>query len=302
MAATNRPDILDRALVRPGRFDRQVDVSLPDRAGRRAILAVHARNKRIGADVDLDRVAVLTQGFSGADLAGVLNEAALLATRQSRPAISMPLVDEAIDRVSMGVASRGTLLSDEERRVVAFHEAGHALVAVALFGDASLHKLTIVPRPRSLGHCSVVDEVDRALFSRDRLVNQMAWLLGGREAEELEFGQPSTGAAGDLERVGQVARRMVCEFGMSSAVGPLPFVEGQGRRRWSEQTARVIDAEVRHLADEAAARARDTLTSRSSVLNRLALALLEHETLTAQEIAVITGTGDGVLQGGPPTS
>ncbi len=302
MAATNRPDILDSALVRPGRFDREVEVSLPDRAGRRAILAVHARTKRMAPDVDLDVVAALTQGFSGADLAGVLNEAALLAARQGHPSISRALIDESIDRVSLGIASRGTLLSAYERRLVGYHEAGHALVAITLFGASSLHKITVVPRARALAHCRMIDDADRSVFSRDRLVNRMAVFLGGREAEELVYGQPSSGAGGDIEQVGVIARRMVCELGMSEAVGAIPFIEGRGQRRWSEQTARLIDAEVRALVDEAAARARDVLTSRAEDLDRLVTALLEHETLSAQQAAAIIGTDDGVLQEVPPAT
>ena len=295
MAATNRPDLLDPALVRPGRFDRHVEVTLPDRAGRRAILEVHARGKPLGADVDLDVVDGLTRGFSGADLANALNEAAVLAARAGRSVIPMAMVDEGLDRAALGVAGRGTLMSDEERRAVAYHEAGHALVGGGLPGATPPHKRTIVPRARSLGHCRLLDSHDRVLYSRSRYLDHMAVLLGGRVGEELALGEPSSGASGDLQGVAAIARRMVCELGMSDAVGPLavvPATEQDGAsRQWSEATGRIIDAEVRKLVDEAYGRARSVLTSRRVQLDRVAEALLERETLSGAQLEAVIGMG-----------
>jgi ATP-dependent Zn protease len=274
MAATNRPDMLDAALIRPGRFDRQVEITLPDRAGRRAILDVHARGKRLGPDVDLDVVAALTQGFSGADLANVLNEAALLAARRGFPEIPMSLVDEGRDRAALGVASRTSKMSEEERRLVAYHEAGHALVGKALPLASPPHKLTIIPRARALGYCTPIDksETDRTVYSRARLLQRMAMSLGGRAAEDLVFGDVSSGAAGDLGYVGDQARRMVTEWGMSEALGPqvfrAPYGAVRDHRLWSEQAARTIDAEVARLISEADTMARDVLVAGRDQLDR----------------------------------
>jgi ATP-dependent metalloprotease FtsH len=298
MAATNRPDMLDAALIRPGRFDRQVEITLPDRAGRRAILDVHARGKRLGPDVDLDVVAALTQGFSGADLANVLNEAALLAARRGFPEIPMSLVDEGRDRAALGVASRTSKMSEEERRLVAYHEAGHALVGKALPLASPPHKLTIIPRARALGYCTPIDksETDRTVYSRARLLQRMAMSLGGRAAEDLVFGDVSSGAAGDLGYVGDQARRMVTEWGMSEALGPqvfrAPYGAVRDHRLWSEQAARTIDAEVARLISEADTMARDVLVAGRDQLDRLAEALLTQETLSGDEIDKVIGTVD----------
>jgi len=289
MAATNRPDMLDPALVRPGRFDRMVTITLPDRAGRRDILALHAGGKPLGADADLDVVAGLTQGFSGADLANVVNEAALLAARRGGEGIDMAALEEGIDRARLGILSRSTIMSDEERRIVAYHEAGHALVALALPGGAPPHKLTIAPRGGTLGHCSLVDTHDRSIRTRSRLVGHMAVLLGGRLAEVIEFGEPSSSAGSDLEAASHIARQMVRELGMSDALGPLSYAEGpistgSGPRTYSEEASRLIDAEARRLGEEASALASDTLLRRRAALRRVAEALLERETLTAAEL------------------
>ncbi|MGH9158148.1 MAG: AAA family ATPase [Acidimicrobiales bacterium] len=299
MAATNRPDMLDSALVRPGRFDRQVVITLPDRAGRRAVLEVHARGKRLGPDVDLAVVAGLTQGFSGADLANVLNEAALLAARRAVTEIPMSLVEEGIDRASLGLLSRGTKMSDEERRLVAYHEAGHAVVARAYPGSLTLHKVTILPRGGSLGHNRFVDggDTDSNLSSRSKMMEEMAARLGGRAAELLVFCDLSSGASGDLRAVGGMARRMVCELGMSDAIGAQTFLEPRGwggydHRRWSEQAARTIDAEVARLVAEAEAKATSALIAARDQLDRVAEALLEHETLSADEIDKIAGPAE----------
>ena len=290
VAATNRPDMLDPALLRPGRFDRQVTIDLPDRDGRRAVLQVHAKGKRLAPDVNLDRVAGLTRGLSGADLANVLNEAALLAARRGAPEIDMGLVEEGIDRALGGVAG-GRVMSEEERRVVAYHEAGHALVARALPAGRILHKLSIVPRGHRLGYTWVPESDERLTHSRSDLVDQMATGLGGRAAEEMVFGETWDGASSDLARVGEIARRMVCELGMSKAVGALPAsADGHARSPgFSDETARLVDAEVRRLVEEAEELARAALRASRQALDRVADALVERETLTMEDVEEIAG-------------
>ncbi|MEJ7764041.1 MAG: AAA family ATPase [Acidimicrobiales bacterium] len=293
MAATNRPDILDPALLRPGRFDRHLVISPPDREGRRAILGLHTAGKPLAADVDLDAVAVLTRGFSGADLANVVNEAALLAARRELPEIPMALMEEAVDRAGAGVASHAVLLAPAERELVAYHECGHALVARALPGAPSPHKLSIVPRGAALGRCTMADVYDRVVLSQPMLVDQMAGLLGGWAAEKLVFGHTGSGVSSDLDRATETARRMVCDYGMSEAVGPMTADAPSGASGHSEQAARLIDAEVRRLIDQATERAMAVLGPRRVHLDRLARALLDHETLSAAEIdKVLTEAGD----------
>jgi cell division protease FtsH len=287
IAATNRADMLDPALVRPGRFDRQITIDLPDQRGRSAILAVHAKNKRLGADVDLDRVANLTRGLSGADLENVLNEAALLAGRRGSKEIDMGLVEEGIDRALSGVGS-GRIMSDEERHAVAYHEAGHALVARILLSDTIVHKLSVVPRGRRLGVAWLPESTDRLLYPRSALIERMATLLAGRAAEELVIGESSGGASDDLARVGEIARAMVCDFGMSERVRALPSGR-DGRRQWSDETARLIDSEVGRLVEEAEALTRSALIASRTALERVALALIERETLTLDEIDTLAG-------------
>jgi len=285
IAATNRIDILDPALIRPGRFDRQVTVELPDRAGRQAILAVHAKDKRLADDVDLAGVARVTRGFSGADLANVLNEATLLTARARDAQVSAAAIEEAVERVLLGIASHRHILSDAERMIVAYHEAGHALVGRALPGIAIPHKITITPRGRTLGYVWNVDEDNRTIHSRSALTNRMAMMLGGRVAEELVFGDPSSGAGEDLSGVNALAQRMVCELGMSPALGHLTFeLDHDGARRYSEDEARLIGIEIRRLTDEAHDRARRLLAGSRDVLDRVAHALVEQETLTASEL------------------
>lgn len=287
MAATNRSDMLDAALVRPGRFDRHITLSLPDRAGRQAILGLHARGKRLGSDVDLGAVAGLTQGLSGADLANVLNEAALLTARRGLEEVPMALVEEGIDRAVMGVASRGTILTDEERRMVAYHEAGHALVALALPGATPPHKLTIIPRGATLGRCTLVDFHDRLLRSRSMLLTEMAVGLGGRAAEEIALGDLASGAESDLQWVSETARKMVCRLGMSTALGPVAYPDGhepEARHRYSEEAARAIDSQVNGLIREADERARATLLESRPLLERVAQALLECESLNLEDL------------------
>jgi len=289
MAATNRPDILDPALVRAGRFDRRVEITLPDRSGRRAILALYAKAKPLGREVDLDVVAGLSPGFSGADLANVLNEAALLATRRRLKEIPMSVMEEAIDRAFLGVASRGTILSEQERRLVAYHEAGHALVARALPGAVSPHKLSIVSRGGILGSCAMLEPYDTVVRSRSFFRDQIAMLLAGRAAEELLYGDPGSGAATDLARAGAIARRMVCELGMSD-VGLLPYAYAENGRqddsfpRYSQEAIRTIEAEVQRLMDEEYRRAWAMLAETRELLDRVAEALFEREALLGTEI------------------
>ncbi len=293
MGATNRPDMLDTALVRPGRFDRQVAITIPDRAGRRAILDLHADSKPLADDVDLEVVAGLTRGMAGADLANVLNEAALLAARRGLDRITMALVEEGIDRATIGLASRGRVMSDQERRATAYHEAGHALVARALPGATPPHKLTIVARGASLGHCRSLDTHDRVSFSRSMLIDLMAVGLAGRAAEQLALGEPQTGAASDLAQVRRLARQMVCDEAMSEGLGLLAYPEETGRdgrqRSYSEEAARVIDAEERKLVEEAGRRAQAALVAARDALDRVAQALVENETLGAQELEALAG-------------
>ena len=294
MAATNRPDMLDSALLRPGRFDRQVTIALPDRAGRRAILELYTRNKPLGADVDLDKVAGLTSGMSGADLENVVNEAALLTSRARAARITMALMEEGIDRAYMGVSSRSTRMSEEERRIVAYHEGGHGLVAASLKGAMPPHKLTIVPRGGALGRCTMLDDKDRTLVSRSMLVDRMATMVAGVVAEQIVFGEASSGSASDLHHVGDLARAMVRDFGMSKGMGLLGYPEpidgfGRPQRTYSEESARAIDAEVRILVDEATRSAGSVLTTRRDALDRIAATLLRQETVTSAELYRLAG-------------
>ena len=288
MAATNRSEILDAALVRAGRFDRTITLDLPDRDARQAILEVHSAGKTIGADVDLGAVAGITRGLSGADLANVMNEAALLSARRGRREISMSTVEEAVERTTMGI-SRAHVLTDEERRVIAYHEAGHAVVASAVPAARLPHMISIIPSGRALGRAWLTDSHDRLMYSRSALIDEMAILLGGRSAEQLIFGQPSSGAVGDLARVGQLAHRMVRDLGMSDALGAIGYGEEAAAdghaATYSEHTAHVIDAEARKLVDEAEQRTDDVLRSSRDALERIAEGLLEAETLSSARIA-----------------
>ena len=292
MAATNRTDILDPALIRPGRFDRTVAVQLPDRAGRRDILALHARGKPLGADVDLDALAALTQGFSGADLANVLNEGALLAARTASVTITMAHVSEGVDRARLGVASRATLMSDDERRRTAYHEAGHALVRRALPGAAPPHRVTIVPTGNALGYCSSVDDHDRVLYSRSWMLDLVASVLGGWVAERLVFGENASGCSNDLERADALARQMVCELGMTERLGPRVFA---GPHRRSDEMAKAIDDEVGRVIEEARALAEGALRSEQAALDEVAAALLERESLTFVELDAIASAAAAPL-------
>uniref|UniRef100_A0A7C4CBT4 ATP-dependent zinc metalloprotease FtsH n=1 Tax=candidate division WOR-3 bacterium TaxID=2052148 RepID=A0A7C4CBT4_UNCW3 len=299
MAATNRPDILDHALLRPGRFDRQITVDLPDVAGREGILRVHTRRIAVAPDVDVRVLARGTPGFSGADLSNMVNEAALLAARRARSAVTMEDFEDAKDKVLMGVERRSLLISDEEKRIIAYHEAGHTLVSRMIPGTDPIHKVTIIPRGRALGLTQQLPLDDKRIYSREYCLNQLAIMLGGRTAEMAVFADVSTGARDDIDRATMLARRMVTEWGMSPEVGPLTFGKSGdeiflGRelgmhRTFSEETARLIDSEIRRLVEGQAARARDIIAQARDKLDALARALLEREVLTSTDIDAILG-------------
>jgi cell division protease FtsH len=300
ISATNRPDVLDPALLRPGRFDRQVVVPLPDVRGREAILKVHTRRTPLADDVDLSVLARGTPGFCGADLENMVNEAALLAARRGKDRVEMEDFEQAKDKVMMGTERRSLILSDEEKRVTAYHEAGHALVAKLIPGTDPVHKVTIIPRGRALGLTQQLPVDERHTYSRDYLLGSLAVLLGGRAAEELVLETMTTGAGNDIERATELARKMVCEWGMSESMGPLAFGKREeqiflGReiaqhRDYSEKTAQAIDQEVGRLVREAHERARRLLTENRDKLDRLAEALLVEETLDAEAVdAIVTG-------------
>jgi cell division protease FtsH len=296
MAATNRPDVLDPALLRPGRFDRRVVVNRPDVRGREEILRVHTRKIPLAEDVELNVLARGTPGFSGADLANMVNEAALSAARQNRKAVLQYDFEVAKDKVLMGVERKSMILSDEEKKVTAFHEAGHALLAVKLPHADPVHKVTIIPRGMALGVTMQLPIDDKHNYTKEYLETEIAILMGGRLAEELFLNQMSTGAGNDIERATELARKMVCEWGMSS-LGPLTFGKKEeqiflGReiaqhRDYSEDTAIKIDLEVRRLVDEGYKRAKALLSDSREVLTRIAAALLEREVLDANEIKMI---------------
>lgn len=297
IAATNRPDILDPALLRPGRFDRQIPVERPDLKGREAILKVHAKGKPIDKDVDLLAFARRTPGFTGADLANVLNEAALLTARENKKVITNIALDEAIDRVMAGPARKSRLMSEEERRVTAYHEGGHALVAHALPHTDPVHKITIMPRGRALGYTMVLPDEDKYSVTRNELLDQLAYSLGGRAAEELIFHDPSTGASNDIEKATTLARAMVTQYGMTEAIGAIklgtdasePFMgRDYGHTRdFSENVAAIIDNEIRTLIENAHQEAFDILDENREILDEMVLQLLERETLNKEEIAEI---------------
>ena len=297
IAATNRPDVLDPALLRPGRFDRQIPVERPDLKGREEILKVHAKDKPIAKDVELVAYARRTPGYTGADLANVLNEAALLTAREGLKTITKTQIDEAIDRVMAGPQRKSRIMSEEERRVTAYHEAGHALVAHALPHTDPVHKITIMPRGRALGYTMVLPDDDKYSTTRNQLLDQLAYSLGGRAAEELIFHDPSTGAANDIEKATALARAMVTQYGMTEAIGAIklgtddsvPFMgRDYGHQRdYSESVAAIVDAEIRGLIERAHQEAYDILQANRSVLDEMVVQLLEKETLNKEEIAKI---------------
>jgi cell division protease FtsH len=297
IAATNRPDILDPALLRPGRFDRQIAVEPPDMSGRNHILQVHAKGKPMAPAVDLKAVARRTPGFTGADLANVLNEAALLTARAGGRLIDDRALDEAIDRVVAGPQRRTRIMNEKEKKITAYHEGGHALVATALRHTDPVTKVTILPRGRALGYTMVLPVDDKYSTTRNEMLDQLAWALGGRVAEELVFHDPTSGAANDIEKATGLARQMVTQFGMSERVGAIKLGQGAGevflgrdyghQRDYSEEVAGVVDEEVRRLIEAAHDEAWEILVENRPVLDSLVLALLEHETLNKEELSEI---------------
>lgn len=307
IAATNRPDVLDSALLRPGRFDRQVVVDRPDYAGRLEILKVHSRGKTLSKDVDLERISRRTPGFTGADLSNLLNEAAILAARRNLTEISMDEINDAIDRVLAGPEKKDRVMSEKRKALVAFHEAGHALVGALMPDYDPVQKISIIPRGRAGGltwFTPSEDRMESGLYSRSYLQNQMAVALGGRVAEEIIFGEEevTTGASNDLQQVARVARQMVTRFGMSERLGPVALGRQQGNmflgrdiaseRDFSEETAAMIDSEVRGLVDEAYKRAKSVLVTNRPVLDKLAQMLVDKETVDSDELQELLATND----------
>ena len=297
IAATNRPDILDPALLRPGRFDRQIGIDRPDVRGREAIMKVHAKNKPLDKDIDLLALARRTPGFTGADLANVLNEAALLTARMNRKVITRDDIDEAIDRVMAGPQRKSRIMSEEERRVTAYHEGGHALVAHALPHTDPVHKITIMPRGHALGYTMVLPDEDKYSTTRNQMLDQLAYTMGGRAAEELVFHDPTTGASNDIEKATTLARAMVTQYGMTEKLGAIklgtsdaaPFLgRDYGHQRdYSEDVAAVIDSEIRSMIETAHQEAYDILIENRSTLDRLVEELMVKETLHKEEIEEI---------------
>jgi len=303
IAATNRPDVLDPALLRPGRFDRQVVVPRPDVKGREKILSVHAKKVPLTPEVDLAVIARGTPGFSGADLANLVNEAALLAARQDKAAVDMQDFDAAKDKVLMGAERRSMVISDEEKNSTAYHEAGHTLVAKMVPGSDPVHKVSIIPRGRALGVTMQLPIEDKHSYNRESLLGRIAVLMGGRAAEELIFDTFTTGAGNDIERATEMARKMVCEWGMSDRMGPVSFGKKDesiflGRemamhKNFSEETAQKIDDEIKRIVDESYARALNILKEHEDALHRLAHYLVENENLTGTEV-------DDIIAGNEP--
>ncbi|MFJ9500965.1 ATP-dependent zinc metalloprotease FtsH [Brevibacillus centrosporus] len=300
VAATNRPDILDPALLRPGRFDRQITVDRPDIKGREAVLKVHARNKPLGEDVKLDVIARGTSGFTGADLENLLNEAALLTARKNKKQINMVEVDEAIDRVIAGPAKKSRVVSEDERRLVAFHEAGHTIIGYHLRNAEMVHKVTIIPRGQAGGYTVMLPKEDRFFATKTDLLDKIVGLLGGRVAEELVLGDISTGAHNDFQRATAIARSMITEYGMSK-LGPMQFGKSQGQvflgrdygseRNYSDQIAYEIDQEMQNIINECYAKCTDLLTKHRDQLDLIAHTLLRVETLDADQIRQLIETG-----------
>ena len=316
IAATNRPDILDPALLRPGRFDRRVTVDRPDVSGRQKILGVHAANKPLASDVDLERIAKITPGFTGADLANLMNESALLAVRRRKEKVGRDEVEEAMERVMAGPERKSRVMSQKEREVIAFHESGHALVGHVLENSDPIHKILIIARGQALGYTMQVPEQDHFLSSRDEMLDQIAVLLGGRTAEELFCGDITTGASNDLERATKIAREMVTRYGMSEELGTQVFGEAQhevflGRdyaqkNDYSAETAKRIDDEIERIMREAHDRAREVLSARGDQMRTMAEVLLERETVEGPAVdALLDGTWDQYVaehpeEGGKP--
>ncbi|HAS32693.1 MAG TPA: cell division protein FtsH, partial [Microbacterium sp.] len=297
IAATNRPDILDPALLRPGRFDRQIGVDAPDLQGRKRILEVHGRGKPLADGVDLEVVARKTPGFTGADLANVLNEAALLTARSNAQLIDNRALDEAIDRVLAGPQRRTRVMKDKEKLITAYHEGGHALAAAAMNHTDPVTKVTILPRGKALGYTMVLPLDDKYSVTRNELQDQLTYAMGGRVAEEIVFHDPTTGASNDIEKATDIARKMVTEYGMTTDVGPVKLGQSSGEvfmgrdmghgRDFSERVAERVDQQVRGLIEQAHNEAYQVINDNRDVLDKLALALLEKETLDHLELAEI---------------
>ena len=297
IAATNRPDILDPALLRPGRFDRQIQVDAPDSKGRAKILAVHSKDKPMAKNVDLEVLARKTPGYTGADLANVINEAALLTARQGKTELTNETLDEAVDRVMAGPQKHSRIMKDKERLITAYHEGGHALAAAAMRQTDPVTKVTILPRGRALGYTMVMPLDDKYSITRNELLDQLAYAMGGRVAEEIVFHDPTTGASNDIEKATGIARRMVTEFGMSTVVGSVKLGSGSGemflgrdvghQRDYSDGVAERVDAEVRALIDNARDEAWTVLSANRAILDQLAKELLEKETLDHNQLATI---------------
>jgi cell division protease FtsH len=312
LAATNRPDILDPALLRPGRFDRQIVVDMPDVKGREQILRVHTRKIPLAPGVNLERIAKGTPGLSGAELSNIVNEAALLAARRNRNAVHTDDLEDAKDKVMLGLERKSMVLSEEERRLTAYHEAGHALVSLKVPGLDPLHKVTIVPRGRALGITFSLPEEDRHNYTKQYIVGRLAMAYGGRVAEELVFGpdKVTTGAAADIQQATEMARRMVTQFGMSDVVGPIAVGDREAeiflgrevvqRREISDRTAELVDTELKRILSEAYERARTILTEQRDALDRLAASLLERETLDRDEVEMVVA-GRQLAPVPPPT-
>ncbi len=302
IAATNRADILDPALLRPGRFDRQITVDRPDVIGREAVLQVHARNKPLDETVNLKAIASRTPGFSGADLENLLNEAALVAARQNKKKIDMRDIDEATDRVIAGPAKKSRVISKKERNIVAYHEGGHTVIGLVLDEADMVHKVTIVPRGQAGGYAVMLPREDRYFQTKPELLDKIVGLLGGRVAEEIIFGEVSTGAHNDFQRATNIARRMVTEFGMSEKLGPLQFGQSQGgqvflgrdfnnEQNYSDQIAYEIDQEIQRIIKECYERAKTILTENRDKLELIAQTLLDVETLDAEQIKHLVDHG-----------
>jgi cell division protease FtsH len=312
VAATNRPDVLDPALLRPGRFDRQVVVSRPDVRGREGILAVHAKNIPLAPDVNLAVLARATPGFSGADLSNLVNEAALHAARRHKSQVDMQDFESSKDKVMMGVERRSMVISDEEKQVTAYHEAGHTLVAKLLPGTDPIHKVTIIPRGMAMGLTQQLPAEEKHAFPREYLLNNLVIYLGGRAAEELIFKDPTTGAGNDIERATELARKMVCEWGMSERMGPLSFGKKEeqiflGReiaqhKDYSEVTAIAIDEEIKRMVTNAYETAKSILSTNIHILHALARALIDREELNAEEISGVIAEWSDTNGNSPETT
>ena len=295
IAATNRPDVLDPALLRPGRFDRQVIVDRPDLEGRTQILKVHSKDKPLAKNIDLKTIAKQTPGFTGADLANLLNESALLAARKDKKKISNVDIENSIDRVLAGPEKKSRLMSSEEKLIIAYHETGHALVGWALPNADPIHKVTIIPRGKALGYTQALPDSEKYLSSKAELKDRLAMLMGGRVAEELIFKDPTTGASNDIERATDIARRMVMEFGMSEKLGPMLFGKGSnevflgrdyGRQQdYSDEVASSIDGEVKILLSDAHAVAGKILKKFRKQMDAMVEALIEQETINREEVS-----------------